>query len=287
MLCLRLGAFLCFAGWSWGHLYWEAPYTVLIWHDQTYQLANQLGITWDEFVGTGANDGWVQKWVARIGWLYLGCSIFSITVRKRSWFQMAALLGGSGLLTLLSYAKYVASQRQLPMFIEHGGQILVPVVLVLAVAKGIRHRSTVTTAIVAVIATFAGHGSYALGLWPTPPLFFAMTSLILGVEYEAARTILLIAGMLDFVVCIGILVPGVRCPCALYAAGWGLLTAIARPWAGMSWSLNYWGADQYLHEAILRAPHFLLPLYLVFVWWQPSPSPQPTCRREAEGLITE
>ena len=43
-------------------------------------------------------------------------------------------------------------------------------------------------------------------------------------------------------------------------------TALARPVAGMSLSLNYWGADQFLHEAVLRAPHFLIPLYLFFLW---------------------
>ena len=39
ILVLRLAALLCFAGWTWGHLYWEGPYGVLLWHDTTYDLA--------------------------------------------------------------------------------------------------------------------------------------------------------------------------------------------------------------------------------------------------------
>lgn len=268
VLVIRLGAFLCFAGWTWVHYYWEGPYGVLLWQDSTYELAGRLGISWDEFVGSGANDGWLQKWLARIAWLYLGCAILTITVGKRSWIQMAALLGGSGMLVLLSYAKYVAAQRQLPMFVEHGGQVLIPVLLVFAVALGVRHRVVTATAMVAFAMTFVGHGCYAMGFWPTPGTFYAMTSVILGVEYETAQTLLRIAGVIDFLVCIGIFVPIVRRACAFYAVLWGALTAFARPVAGMSWDLNYWGADQFLQEAVVRAPHFLIPLYL-FLLWQP------------------
>lgn len=265
---LRLGAFLCFAGWTWVHYYWEAPYGVLLWQDTTFDLATRLGLTWDEFVGTGADDGFVQKWLGKTWWLYLACTVLTLTVRKKSWFQMAGLVFGSGMLTILCYAKYVASQRQLPMFIEHGSQMLIPILLVLALSLGPRHRLTVITAVIAVIMTFAGHGSYALGYWPTPGNFYAMTSLILEVEYPTAQSLLRIAGMLDFLVCAGICIPYLRQPTAWYATIWGFVTAIARPVAGMSWGLNYWGADQFLHEAVLRAPHFLIPLYLLFVWRQ-------------------
>ncbi len=268
---IRLAAFLCFAGWTWAHLYWEAPYGILLWQDSTYQLASRFGISWDEFVGSGADDGLVQKWLARFGWLYLVCTILTLTVSKRSWLQIVSLLGGSGLLVVLAYAKYVAAQRQLPMFVEQGGQMLMPVLLVFAIALGVRHRITMITAMIAIVMTFAGHGSYALGIWPTPGTFYGMTCLILHVEYETAHTLLRIAGVLDFVVCVGIVIPPLRRGCALYATVWGFLTAIARPVAGMSWGLYYWGGDQFLHEAVLRAPHFLIPLYLFLVWRNPQP----------------
>ena len=269
ILCLRLGAFLCFAGWTWVHFYWEGSYGVLLWHESTFKLASRLGLTWEEFVGSGADDGLVQAWIARIWWLYLSCTVLTITVRQRSWIPMSGLVLGSGLLTLLSYAAYIPSQRQLPAFIENGGQMLMPILLVMALALGVRHRVTVIVAVIAVIMTFAGHGCYALGLWPTPGHCYAMTSLLLGVEYPPAQTIVRTAGMLDFFVCIGICIPYLRRASALYATLWGFLTAIARPIAGMSWGLNYWGADQYLHEAVLRAPHFLIPLALFLIWRRP------------------
>lgn len=266
VLILRLAAGLCFAGWTWVHYYWEGPYGVLLWQDATYDFAEWLGISWDDFVGTGANDGWLQTWLSRITWLYVACTVLTLTVRRRSKFQMIALIGGSGLLTVLSYAKYVDAQRQFPMFLEHGGQMLAPVLLVVALKFGARHRATVIAAMVALIMTFAGHGCYAVGWWPTPPIFYGMISVSLGVEYETANTLLRTFGALDFAVCLAILIPPLRVWAAGYATLWGFLTAAARPVAGMSMSLNYWGADHFLHEAVLRAPHFLIPLYLVVLW---------------------
>lgn len=268
---LRLGAFLCFAGWTWVHFYWEGPYGVLLWQDGTYELAERLGISWDEFVGSGANDGLVQRWMARIGWLYAGCAVLALTVRRGAWIQITGLIAGTGLLTVLSYCKYISAQRQLPMFIEHGGQMLMPLVLVLALTLGVRHRVTIVTAVIAFVMTFAGHGSYAFGLWPTPSSFYAMTTLILGVEYDSATLFLRVAGILDFVVCVGILIPFTRRISAAYGILWGLLTALARPVAGMSWGLYYYGADQFIHEAVLRAPHWMIPLFLFIAWRQAKP----------------
>ena len=268
LLLLRLGAFLCLIGWTWVHFYLEPPYGVLLWQDSTYAFAERLGIRWDDFVGSGANDGLVQKWMTWTGLLFLACSLLAITVRRKAWIQMAGLIGGSLLLGLVAYARFVKEQRELPMFVEHGGQILIPVLLVMALSLGVRHRVTVVTASVALVATFAGHGCDAVDLWPMPDSFPAMTSVILKVEHETARIILLLAGILDFVVCIGIWIPALRRSSALYAVIWGLLTALARPVAGRSLGLNFWVADLFLHEAVLRAPHFLIPLYL-FVLWRP------------------
>lgn len=275
LLILRIAAFLCFAGWTWGHLYWEGPYGVLFWQDGSFAFAEKLGISWETFVGTGANDGIIQKGIGWIGWLYFACAILCLTVRKNSRLQMLGLLGGSFLLLVLVYAKFLKAQKQLPMLVEHGGQILVPILLVSALYFGVRHRATVILAIVAFITTFAGHGAYAIGWWPTPSNFFAMTSVILGTEHDATIAILRIAGALDFLICIGIFIPLLRIPSALYGVFWGFVTALARPVSGMSTDLLYWGADQFLHEFVLRAPHYLIPLYLVLLWWKP--------RNAAEG----
>ena len=270
VLLLRVGAFLCLAGWTWVHFYWEGPYGILLWQEASYSLAERLGIDWDDFVGSGADDGLVQRWIGLTGWLYLSVMVLTLTARKRSYFQMAGLFGGSLLLAVLAYARFVGAQRQIPMLVEHGGQVLAPIMLLLALLLGVRHRATIAVGMLAMVTTFAGHGCYAMNLWPMPATFPAMTTVILGVEHETATGILWWAGILDFLVCAGIFLKVSRRSCALYAAIWGFVTAIARPMAGMSFDLNDWGADQFIHEAVLRAPHFVIPLYLFLVWHRPD-----------------
>lgn len=282
---LRFATGICLLGWAWVHLYWEGPYGILLWRSETFDWVAERGIDWEEFVGTGANDGLVQQWLGWIGLFYLLGGIVAFTVRARSWVQLVVLTGVTLLLVILAYAKFVASQYQPPMFIEYGGQMLSPVVLMLAVVCGVRHRATVGIAVLSVIMTFAGHGCYAIGWWPTPGNFYGMTSLTLGVGHDTAKLILLLAGVLDFVVCAALFIPAWKRAAALYAVIWGLLTALARPVAGMSWDLNYWGADHFLHETAVRAPHFLVPMFLYLVWRSSDPkTPESASARGANTL---
>jgi len=235
---LRWGAFLCLIGWSWSHLYWEGPYGALLWNDTTYTIAQRFGVPWDEFVGDGMSAGLVQKGVRALGWLYVGCAVLCLALRARRWWTLALLMIGSGLLVAMSYAKFLQANRQLPMFVEHGGQMLAPTLLGLALFFGPRHRLTRSFALVGAIATFVGHGSYALGLWPTPANYQGMTSAILHLDTSSATIFLRTVGALDFLICIGFFFARVRRLCAVYAVIWGFLTAIARPVAGMGLELD-------------------------------------------------
>jgi hypothetical protein len=263
---LRLGTLLCFLAWAWVHFYWEGPYSVLIWNETTYTWAESLGYNWDEVVGTGANDGLFQKILSQLYWGYLICAIMALSARKEKPIQLIILCLGSLMMSVLMYAKYLKANSQLPMFVEHGGQMLMSALLASALYFGVKHKVTLTVAIIAFITTFAGHGCYAMGFWPTPSQFYGMTTIILGFEYETTTTFLRIAGILDFIVCVGILIPKTRWYCAVYATVWGLLTALARPIAGMAMELNYFGTDQFLHESLTRAPHYLIPLFLVLLF---------------------
>ncbi len=268
---LRVGTFLCFGGWAWVHFYWEGPYGTLVWHDSTFEMAQNWGLSWEDFVGTGANDGVVQVWLGRLFWLYLACAVASLVSAESKklvwlkWIQSALLVLGMGLLSLLAFAKYVKADFELPALVEQGGQVFMPLILVLALVLGVRHWATIGLAMLALVLTFVGHGSYAMGFWPTPPQFVGMTTLITEWEYEGVIKFLWYVGLVDLIICIGLLTPMKRL-CVGYAFIWGMLTSIARPYSGMSWDLNYWGADQYLHEAIYRAPHFVIPAFL-FVHW--------------------
>ena len=266
---LRFGAFACLAGWAWQHLYWEGPYGPLFWRGEALDFVAHHGGDWDDFVGQTPGAGAVQRWIAWMAWPYVICAALTITARPRAWLQFSGLAVGGLCLAALAYSKYLTAARELPMLVEHAAQVASPVLLALALACGAKHRAVIAATTGAVIMTFAAHGAYALGWWPTPASFYAMATVVLGTDEATTTAILRSAGALDLLICVGLLAPRLRRGCMLYAATWGLLTALARPVAGMSLDLRFWGADQFLYEAMVRAPHFTLPLYLALIWRRP------------------
>lgn len=265
-LALRIGACACFAGWAWQHLRWSAPYDAVLWNpDYLGWLARALNVTWETYVAEVVTDRRILIGERMIGFVYLGLTVVAMVAKPRSTLLLTGLGIGSGLLALVAYCLYVNAGHATATFIEYGGQILTPVVLILALQRGVRDRWTMGTALVGFCATYAGHGIYAVGLAPTPGHFYGMVTAILGLGENGADVFLKIVGILDFAVCGGIFVPVMRRASLAYATLWGLLTSLARPAAGMSLAAPWWGADQFLHEAVLRAPHVALPVFLFLV----------------------
>lgn len=260
---LRIGACACFLGWAWQHLRWSVPYDALLWNpDYLDWLAKTFGVTWETYVAEVMTDRRILFGERLLGFVLLGLAVIALTARPTSRVQLVCLGTGSGLLALVASCQYLNAGHAPAMFVEHGGQILAPVVLILALKRGVQDRWTINTAIAAFCATFIGHGIYAIGIAPTPGHFYGMVSAILGWGENATDLFLKIVGVLDFVVCVGVFVPSLRRPCLAYAALWGLLTALARPIAGMSLAAPWWGVDQFIHEAVLRTPHMALPFFL-------------------------
>ena len=266
LLVLRIGVCACFAGWAWQHLRWSAPYGSVLWDPDYFGwLADWLEVPWESYVADYVTDGRIGMATRFLGVLYLGISLNALFTKRDSVLSQIPLVLGSGLLATLAFCKYVHDGHASATFVEHGGQILSPILLTVALRRGTHDRWTIATAVVAFWTTFAGHGYYALGLAPTPGHFYGMVHAILGLGESASESLLRMAGVLDFAVCLGILLPLTRRPCLVYATLWGTLTALARPVAGMAFESNWWGADQFLHEAILRIPHAAVPLFLFLV----------------------
>lgn len=109
----------------------------------------------------------------------------------------------------------------------------------------------------AVALTFAGHGSFAIGIFPPSPSWFEMVGNVLSMEGDAAEIFLLVVGVLDLVAALLILLPVRRAAMVglVYCIVWGLATAAARPLA--------FGPDPWLAECLIRLPHGLVPLALL------------------------
>ena len=118
---------------------------------------------------------------------------------------------------------------------------------------------------IAIAFTFTAHGLYAVGYYPQPGVFVDMLINILHVSEATAKDFLIVAGVLDFAIAIGIFIPRIAKYFLLYAALWGGLTALARVWANFYWAFALSSLHQNLYETLYRLPHMLIPLALVFM----------------------
>jgi hypothetical protein len=96
------------------------------------------------------------------------------------------------------------------------------------------------------------------------------------VSQSAALELLKVAGCLDFVVAAGALAAPrlgrFGSAMLLYAAAWGIVTAMARVWSFFRWDLAFERLAQWLHETAVRLPHGLVPLLMLLVLMQQARS---------------
>ncbi|EDM26950.1 hypothetical protein LNTAR_06894 [Lentisphaera araneosa HTCC2155] len=249
LFILRLSAFLCLFGWAWQHLLWKAPYSALIGQEGAFlHLA----------------DNQIALLTRLIGVAFLVMSGLCWTVKKENSGQIMTLAVAGLLLIFMFFCRFVQVNYALPNFIEHGGQMLSPLLLILALKFGVRNRAVLASVILAFCMTFIGHGIYASGLYTTPLHFYALVEGSLALTGQPADIMIKTAGYLDFIICAALFCKPLRGYCMAYAVFWGAATALARPVAGMSLSLAFLGADQFLQQAIWRAPHALIPLFLFY-----------------------
>lgn len=229
-----------------------------------------LGHAW-QYVGFPPPAGPVWAWylaatVALIG----GLAVLGSPPRTLPAATHLALLAVPALLaqTLASAAR---TQWELAQLIEHTLQWTTPLWLWLVLRRPALPAVGIGMKL-AIALTFTGHGLYALG-WPygRPGHFIAMTQEILGLPEAGVRWYLTTAGILDLIVSVGIFFPRLARPLLLYAAVWGLLTALARPLAYVT--LEHLGPDlhRWVPEMLFRLPHSLVPLAL---WRALRPPPQ-------------
>ena len=246
---LRISAFLCLIGWAWQHLFWSAPYGAVIGQEgAVLHLA----------------DHQVSLLTRIIGVAFLFMSALCWTVHKDKSWQIISLAVGGLLLVFMFFCRFVQVDYAIPNFVEHGGQMLSPLLLIFAMKYGVRDRAVIFAVILSFCMTFIGHGIYASGLYPTPPHFYSLVEGSLGLTGQPADIMIKTAGYLDFLICAALFCKPLRSYCMAYAVFWGAATALARPVAGMSMSLGLFGADQFLQQAIWRAPHALIPLFLFY-----------------------
>ena len=263
LLIIQIATVCLFIGRAWQHLFWDAPFRSLLWDEgwMSRIVDGLFNISWDEYITSAAYDAKIQSIIKIHGWFYLICALMAVFIKK--WKQVASVFMIIGSISLFFLAGLYCKEKffSVGQFFEYSIQFSTPIVLFILVKKE-RFTSNLILFLKIIIAlTFVCHGLYAVNYYPRPGLFLDMTINILGLSETNAEYFLLGAGLLDFIIGIGIFLPFKYSKYVLiYAFFWGFLTTISRIWAHAYFDFLFDSLNQWWFEAAYRVPHFMIPL---------------------------
>lgn len=261
---------------GWLFLRWDCPFRAILWHEEwmTGPVDTFLHLEWVDYGMT--SDPYITLAMQVCGVMLMIIGVTCLIVRRSNIRMNDLLLLATSIMMLFSFASWLEKGWQLGMLLEHALQTLAPLFLWFHLRKPLPHRTLLIFIQLCAAFTFIGHGLYAMGHHPIPADFVTMCMKILGMNEAGSYHTLRIAGYLDFIVAIGIFLPWkhVRISCLSYMIGWGFLTAIARMISHYHPAEKFYGIDPWLAETLVRTPHWLIPLALLFLL-HPAKSNQP------------
>lgn len=268
---IQLAVFAVFLGRAWQHIYWDAPYRALLWDQSLMEGFIQVvfGLDWDQYVSSSKIHHNITLLTKGLGYFYLICAFSALFIKNYPKIVRPFLIAGTLSLIFLAGLYFKEKFYALAQFWEYSLQWGAPILLLLLHKEQRLTNGLVLLMKIGVVLTFCSHGLYALGYYPRPGNFIEMTMNILSVNEKQAILFLNAAGIMDFVLSIFIFLPHRFALLGLiYATSWGLATTAARIWA--YFHIEFWQEIllQWMHESIMRMPHFLIPLALVLITLQ-------------------
>lgn len=269
-LLLQIAVVAVFVGRAWQHLYWDAPYRVLLWDEDWMKpiIEGVFEISWEKYVTNLNIDQGIQYFIRFTGGYYVLGAVAAIFIQKFKKIAIVILWIGASSLAFLAFLYAKDRFFQVQQFLEYALQWSAPAFLILIYKKKALTPKLIFWMKIATAFTFICHGMYAIG-WGNVQRameFTQMTISILHISESNAILFLRVAGLLDFLVGVLIFLPGKVSTSALaYCVVWGFITAIARLWA------NFYPGQfpnfllQTLHEGLYRFPHFLIPA-IIFLY---------------------
>lgn len=262
-MLIQVAVVAVFLGRGWQHLYWDAPYRVLLWDEDWIKpiVEGIFGWKWEDYVTSLSVDKGIQKFIRLTGGFYIICAFAAIFIRK--WKRIATILLSMGSVSLFILAALYCKDKffHLGQLLEYTLQWSSPIFLIFLYQRQTLDKQLLLAMKIAIAFTFICHGLYAIGYYPRPGDFMQMTMSILNTDETGAIRFLKIAGILDFIASALLFMPGKTGKAALlYCVFWGLSTTFARIWLplmiGTSIEIILL---QSLHDSLYRFPHFLIP----------------------------
>jgi len=285
----------------------DLPLRALFWDASWWTwFAHLLGFTWKEWVTSAAVDQGINLLDFVCGLILVVSGLLILLLKW--WTRFQDKIGSFALkclpvafcILLIQYFLYFKeSFWQAGNLMEHSLQLLaLPLwffVLItgslgwsnLGAAPSPKGWKTFLRVIrLAIGLTFIGHGFYAAGIHPVPANFVLMTQSGLGVGESAARSLLLLVGILDFVAAGLLLLPWRKAwlVALCWIIPWAILTTLARLWSYGGLVDGQALLTQWIPEVIIRLPHVLVPLALLLFIRSPSASVE-EARTQVQGMV--
>lgn len=266
-LVVQIATVAVFLGRAWQHLVWDAPFRTLLW-DEAWMgqiLPWLTSMTYEDFITDVDMDDAIQNAIKANGWFYLVCALVAAFIKKLPKVLTYILWLGAASLMLLAFLYCKEKFFQWGQFWEYSLQFGAPLFLFFLYKKQEVTSQIIFLMKIAIAVAFISHGLYALNYYPRPGNFTEMVMSILDVSESTAVFILNVAGVLDFVIAVGIFIKGrIGNWILLYAIFWGFATTAARIAAHFYLGMLEDTLTLWVHEAVYRAPHFLIPLAVYF-----------------------
>lgn len=266
-LLLQIATACVFLGRAWQHIVWDAPFRTMLWDENwmSHILPIFSSMSYEDFITNIDIDDQIQNGIKTIGWFYVVCALVAIFIKRLPKWMSYILWLGSLSLMFLAFLYCKEKFYQWGQFWEYSLQFGAPLFLFFLYKKNEVTPRLIFLMKLAIAITFISHGLYALNYYPRPGHFVDMTMNILGVGDETAINFLNVAGVLDFIVAIGIFIPGrVSKYAMMYVIFWGLATTMARIWAHFYVDMIGDTLSQWVHESVYRFPHFMIPMAVLF-----------------------
>lgn len=270
---LTLGTSLTLVARGWLTWRWDSPIRSLFWQENWWSAPlEEIGLSWKSWAEN--SDAFISPFLDALGiFLVLSAIIPWLAragVKRGTWLLWPAF----GVLFLDSLARWVDKNFDLGMGIEHALQMAMPLAFLFAIRSPQLPARWWLVMAIASAMTFIGHGLYASGFHPVPLSYQTMTTKILGIEDPSiVKGILKTAGWLDFAAAMGLFIRPLRTVSLLYMIGWGAATALARTWAHADLDAPRYGLDPWIAETLVRTPHWLIPLLLLWLKRPGKPAP--------------
>lgn len=289
-LLLQIATIALLLGRGWQFIFKSTPFNSFFFHPFIMNpvVENIYQTDWKDYLTNPKWGDYYDHFFNGVG-IYLWLSILLVLFIQRipRWLSAIHLWSLSFILIFLSFCYFMDKGFQIGQFIEHALQFLCPLFLYyfalvpLSLPEGEEHIDSspsgrlrgVFFLKIATALTFIGHGLYAIGYHPRPGKFIDMMIKGFGTTEDQSVLLLNIVGYLDIIAALALFSSWKKIQkiALVYIIIWGFLTALARVYSNVNWSMGWYSIKQWLPEFLMRFPHFLLPAVLfVLLFHLPS-----------------